>query len=82
MSSPLVIGEYGCRPDPENPGLAAEWLHDAADHARSRGVVSMSYFNSSINAEDGTWELLGETEQAFSELLAADWVARPPTAAA
>lgn len=75
---PLVIGEYGCRADPENPGLAYEWLHDAADHARSRGVISMSYFNSSINADDGTWELSGETEEAFAELLAADWVARPP----
>jgi hypothetical protein len=74
----LVIGEYGCRIDEDNPGRAAQWLHDAVDHARDRGVVSMSYFNSSVNADDGTWELYGETEEAFSELLAADWVARPP----
>jgi hypothetical protein len=74
----LVIGEYGCRIDVENPGRAAQWLHDAVDHARDRGVVSMSYFNSSVNADDGTWELYGETEEAFSELLASDWVARPP----
>ena len=31
--TPLVIGEYGCREDPDNPGLAAEWLRDAADYA-------------------------------------------------
>ena len=75
--TPLVIGEYGCREDPENPGLAAEWLRDAADYARTHNVVSMSYFNSDINSPEGPWELQGETEEAFAELLASDWVARP-----
>lgn len=74
---PLVIGEYGCREDPDNPGLAAEWLHDAAQYAREHRIISMSYFNSPMNTEDETWELTRETEQAFAELLACDWVARP-----
>jgi hypothetical protein len=74
----LVVGEYGCRINAENPGLAAEWLRDAADYARSHNVISMSYFNSAVDAVDGTWELSGETEAAFAELLASEWVARPP----
>ena len=45
----LAIGEYGCREDPENPGLAAEWLRDAADYARTHNIVSMSYFNSGVD---------------------------------
>ena len=74
--TPLVIGEYGCREDPANPGLAAEWLRDAAEYARTHNIVSMSYFNSDLNAPDGSWELSGGAEQAFAELLASDWVAR------
>ncbi len=73
----VAVGEYGCRLDTENPGLAAEWLRDAADFAREHGFVSMSYFNSHANSPDGTWGLQGETELAFAELLASDWVARP-----
>jgi hypothetical protein len=75
--TPLAIGEYGCREDPEIPGLAAEWLRDAAEYARMHNIVSMSYFNSGVGSEDGSWTLTGATEQAFAELLAADWVARP-----
>lgn len=74
---PLVVGEYGCREDPQAPGRAAEWLHDAADHARTHNVMSMSYFNSGVNAPEGSWELTGEAEAVFAELLASDWVARP-----
>jgi hypothetical protein len=75
--TPLAIGEYGCREDPSNPGLAGQWLRDAAEYARSHGIVSMSYFNSGVHAPDGTLELSGETEQVFGELLSCDWVARP-----
>jgi hypothetical protein len=75
--TPIVIGEYGCRVDPHNPGLAAEWLRDAAEYARTHNIVSMSYFNSGVNSPQGTWELTRETERAFAELLASDWVARP-----
>jgi hypothetical protein len=75
--TPLAIGEYGCRVDPHNPGLAAEWLRDAAEYARTHNIVSMSYFNSGVESPEGTWALIGETERAFAELLASDWVARP-----
>lgn len=74
---PLVIGEHGCREDPANPGLAAQWLRDAADYARSHGIVSMSYFNSGVGADDGSWELSEGMQRSFAELLAAEWVARP-----
>jgi hypothetical protein len=74
---PLAIGEYGCREDPSIPGLAAQWLRDAADYAREHHIVSMSYFNSGVGAEDGAWTLSGATEATFAELLASDWVARP-----
>ena len=74
---PVAIGEYGCRDDPNNPGLAAEWLRDAAQYAREHNIISMSYFNSDLNSPEGTWELRGTAEQAFADLLASDWVARP-----
>jgi hypothetical protein len=74
---PLLIGEYGCRDDPSNPGLAAEWLRDAAAYGLQHNFVSMSYFNSGVQAPDGTWALHGDTEAAFKELLNSDWVARP-----
>lgn len=75
--TPIAIGEYGCREDPKNPGLAAEWLRDAAEYAREHNIVSMSYYNSRINAPEGTWELAGSSERVFAELLASEWVARP-----
>lgn len=75
--TPIAIGEYGCQEDPSNPDLAAEWLRDAADYARSHNIVSMSYFNSGVNSPEGSVELRGGTEETFAELLASDWVARP-----
>jgi hypothetical protein len=78
--TPLLIGEYGCRHDPDNPGLAAEWLRDAAAYGLGHGFLSMSYFNSGVQSPDGTWALQGETEQAFADVLASDWVARPQSA--
>jgi hypothetical protein len=75
--TPILIGEYGCRRDPANPGLAAEWMRDAATYGRTHNFVSMSYFNSGVQSPDGTWALQGETEQAFAELVNQSWVARP-----
>lgn len=75
--TPLAIGEYGCRVDPANPGLAETWMRDTAEYARTHDIVSLSYFNSGVNSPDGPWTLTGETERAFAELLASDWVARP-----
>ncbi|WP_182523398.1 hypothetical protein [Nocardioides dongkuii] len=74
---PLAIGEFGSRDDPTHPGAAAQWLRDAAAYARSSSIVSMSYFNSGVKAPDGSLEMNRPTEQAFAELLAAEWVARP-----
>ena len=75
-NTPLLIDEYGTRVDPEDPGLTVEWLRDAADYARTHNIVSMSYFNSSVDAQGGTWALRGGTEDTFASLLASDWVAR------
>ncbi|WP_028639250.1 hypothetical protein [Nocardioides sp. URHA0032] len=75
--TPLAIGEYGCREDPSDPGSAAAWLRDAAEYARTHGIVSMSYFNSGVHAPDGSLELHGPGERAFAELLGSPWVARP-----
>lgn len=66
---PILISEYGCRTDPAMPGRAAEWLVDAFDAAVSAGVVAMSYFNSSRNSPDGSWELDAETLPAFQALM-------------
>ena len=52
--TPLAIGEYGCREDPANPGLAAQWLRDAAYYARTHNIVSMSYFNSGEDSLEGS----------------------------
>jgi len=74
---PIAIGEYGCRIDPAHPGRAEAWLRDAVAHARTLPVVSMSYFNSRLNSRHGTWELSGNLERTFGDLLKSDWVARP-----
>jgi hypothetical protein len=66
---PMLVGEYGCRTDPAEPGRAAGWLVDAFGAALEAGVVAMAYFNSSRNSPDGTWELDGETLPVFAELL-------------
>lgn len=75
--TPFAIGEYGCREHPDDPGLAAQWLLEAADYARANNIVSMSYFNSGFHAPDGSYALEGQSEEMFAQLLASDWVARP-----
>jgi hypothetical protein len=72
---PMLIGEYGCRSDPAQPGRAAQWLTDAFDAALDAGVVAMAYFNSSRNSPDGSWELDGETLPVFEDLMNGDHVA-------
>lgn len=74
---PVAIGEYGCREDPLNPGLAADWLRDAADYARDHHLVSLSYFNSAAHSPDGSLELSADMERTFARLLGSEWVARP-----
>lgn len=73
---PMVIGEYGCRSDPNRPGRAATWMQDAFDTAISEGVIAMAYFDSAQGAEDGTWELDAETLPVFTEILKSKDVAR------
>jgi hypothetical protein len=73
---PVVVGEYGCRSDPAQPGRAAQWMHDAFRAALDADVVAMSYFNSYRNSPDGSWELDHETFPVFAELVAEPEVAR------
>jgi hypothetical protein len=73
---PIVVGEYGCRSDPAQPGRAAEWLVDAFSDALSEGVVAMAYFDSYRNTPDETWELDAETLPVFARLMQSDQVAR------
>lgn len=73
---PVLVGEYGCRSDPSKPGRAARWMQDAFDTSLAEGVVAMSYFNSSVGATDGTWELDSETLPVFKDILHSDQVAR------
>jgi len=73
---PVLIGEYGCRTDPERPGRAAQWLRDAFEVALGGNVVAMSYFNSAVNSPDGSWELDAERLPVFNELLRSPQVAR------
>jgi hypothetical protein len=74
---PTLVGEYGVRTDPANPGKAAQWLKDAWSFASSNKFVAISYFNSGANSPDGTWELEGERLTAFKSILAKPEVARP-----
>jgi hypothetical protein len=73
---PILIGEYGCRSDPSQPGRAATWMTDAFKASLASDVVAMSYFNSSRNSPDGTWELDSETLPVFAELLSRPDVTR------
>ncbi|OFE15104.1 hypothetical protein BA895_08245 [Humibacillus sp. DSM 29435] len=66
---PIVLGEYGCRTDPKNPGLAAAWMRDAFDWCRTHNVVSMSYFNSYQHSRFGSWELDTERLNAMRTLI-------------
>lgn len=70
-STPAVLAEYGCRVDPANPGKAGAWMADAYTYLLGRGVVGMSYFDSAQNiiADGGTFELSGETLDAFKAAL-------------
>lgn len=74
---PTLVGEYGCRTDPENPGCAAQWMRDARDFAYANGFIGISYFNSGLNSPDGTWELDSERTPVFTDLLGRTETARP-----
>jgi hypothetical protein len=66
---PILIGEYGCRTDPSQPGRAAEWLTAAFGHALAAKVEAMAYFDSYRNSSDASWELDAETLPVFARLM-------------
>lgn len=72
---PVVVGEFGVRDDPTDPGRAAQWLADAYQYGLDHGVVGMAYFDSGVNAPDGTWGLDGARLRQFGADLS-----RPQTA--
>ncbi len=74
---PSLVGEYGVREDPANPGKAAKWMNDAWNFAYQNKFVAISYFNSGANSPDGTWALTGERLTAFKNNLLKTLVARP-----
>jgi hypothetical protein len=73
---PILIGEYGCRTDPADPGRAAAWMREAFTSSLRADAVAMAYFNSAVGSRDGTWELDDERFPVFSELLRSGQVAR------
>ncbi len=60
-----MVGEYGVRDDPANPGMAAQWMKDAYNFAVANNFQGLSYFNSGANSPDGTWVLTGDRLAAF-----------------
>jgi hypothetical protein len=66
---PVLVGEYGVRTDPSDPGRAADWLDDAYRFAVTNELVGLSYFNSSQNSPGGSWALDGERLDQFASNL-------------
>lgn len=58
-----IVGEYGVRVDPNNPGKAAQWLRDYYALAKQKNVLCVSYFWSGANSPDGTWKFLASDER-------------------
>ena len=73
---PILIGEYGCRNDPDDPTRAATWMREAFATARDGNVVGMSYYHSGLNSEEGPWHLNGRQATVFRNRLDAPAVAR------
>jgi len=67
---PIAVAEYGTRSPLEDPERGADWLREAFTYALSNDIVCLAYYNSYVNALDGSWELDGPRERAFAELLA------------
>jgi hypothetical protein len=70
-----LVGEHGCRTDPQSPGRAAQWMRDAYAFGVAHKFLAMSYFNSGENSPDGTWVMDHERLTVFNSSLA-----RPETA--
>lgn len=54
---PVFFAEYGVHYAWNEPGKSAQWLLDAYEYCRSRGVIAMAYFNSGQNSDTGGWRL-------------------------
>ena len=67
---PLVVGEYGVRRCPNNPGRSARWMRNAYRHAVENDVVAMSYFDNRDGDPDGDFALGGPRMRAFRRGLA------------
>jgi hypothetical protein len=66
---PTLVGEYGVRTDPSDPGRAAAWMTSAYDYAAAHHFVGLSYFDSGQNSPDGPWTLDTERMLAFRQSL-------------
>lgn len=51
-SKGVVIGEWGVRTDPANPGRAAQWMRDFYQWCLAHGVVFAAFFDSDANVND------------------------------
>lgn len=56
-TKPWAVGEWGVRSDTTDPGKAAGYMSDAYDLCLANGCLAMAYFDSSLNAPDGPWDL-------------------------
>jgi hypothetical protein len=66
---PLVVAEYGCRTPPDEPARAGTWMLDAFEYASAHNILGMSYFDSSLNAPDGSWILDDVRTQAMRQCI-------------
>jgi hypothetical protein len=77
QGKPILIAEYGCRDDPQQPGRAAQWIRDTYEYSGAHSIPLLSYFDSWQNSPDGTWELFGERLDAFESMLRASYDVHP-----
>lgn len=79
---PIMVGEYGCRSDPDQPGRAAGWMLDAYRVAAQSNVVGLSYYDSNLHSPNGSWVLDQERTEAMARCRQRDATAWLPNAIA
>jgi hypothetical protein len=77
-SKPILIPEYGCHTDPDQPGRAAQWMKDAFVWASNHNIVSMAYYDSNLHSRWGSWVLDAERTAAMKDCIHRSNVARLP----
>jgi hypothetical protein len=75
---PLVVAEYGCRTPPDDPSRAGTWMRDAFRYAYGNDIVGLSYFDSALNAPDGSWVLDEVRTRAMRECIGRPQVVQLP----